>query len=224
MKNKKVNDKVRKAVVGIALPLGIITALVITSIVYTDIEPRDMIVDLTGNNEQPTEEESWHTVYVWTPTGENDPGASTGGFLSCFLLDYGEDPATVLANNATDWSASATVHAYADSDDWSEDTLSEDPFYVVVRARFTATQAKDGAAWNGSRTRVTLTASGDESISQTVVGNNTAETYGGGIESDNNSDYTYLYMNFYFDDNSDGYVISDDGSLTISSIVIDAKY
>ena len=175
-------------------------------------------------NPEPKETEMWHVVDVWTATGENDPGFETGGFMSCFLLDYGQVPATVLLNNATDWSASGDVHAYADSDDWSEDTPSEDPFYVVVRACFTQAQAGDGGEFNGSRCRCTLTASGDETISQTVVCNGTAETYGGGIESANDTDKPKLYVNFWFDDNDDGYRLTDDGSLTISSIVIEAKY
>lgn len=205
----------------------IITILVVANlnIVYnTNITDDNILKDILNENEEYQEEEVWQVIYQGNPLGENTPAAEAGGFMSCFLLDYGQDPATVLANNATDWSAAATVHAYADSDDWSEDSPSEDPFYVVVRTRFTETQAKDGANWNGSRCRITLTASGDEAISQTIVGNNTAETYGGGIESDNNSAYNHLYINFYFDDNSDGYRITDDGSLTISEIKIEAKY
>ena len=210
------NNK-KKIGIGAGMTLGLIAVVMVVANMATNIvDPTEMI-------EKETE---WQTIYVWTPTGENTPAAEAGGFMSCFLLDYGQDPATVLANNATDWDTAGggTVHGYADSDDWSEDSVSDDPFYVVVRARFTEAQAKAGANWNGSRCRCTITASGDETISQTVVGNGTAETYGGGIESDNNSDYNHLYINFYFDDNDDGYTILDDGSLTIDSIVIEAKY
>ena len=219
------DEKKKKISIGAGLVLGIIVgALVVVNYagIGTDIIPKSILND----QENYEKEQSWQTVYVWTPTGENTPAAEAGGFMSCFLLDYGQDPETVLANNATDWDAAvgSTVHAYADSDDWSEDTPSEDPFYVVVRARFTEEQAKSGSDWNGSRCRITLTASGDESISYTVVANGSAETYGGGIESDNNSDYNHLYINFYWDDNDDGYLVTDDGSLTISEIKIEAKY
>ena len=212
---------------GIGIPLGII----ITTFVVANIGNigNIAIVDdniIINDVENEIEEEMvWHTEFEWYPMAENEPGVDTGGFMSCFLLDYGADPATVLANNATDWNTTGgTTHGYADYDDWSGDAVSEDPFYVVVRACFNQSQAMGGGTWNASRCRVTITASGDETISQTVVGNNTAETYGGGIESDNNSAYTKLYINFYFDDNSDGYRILDDGSLIISLIKIEAKY
>ena len=209
-----------KWIVGIGLPIGIIAAILVVASIG-NIGTNNIAVD----NYEADEELTWQTIYVWTPTGENDPGVDTGGFMSIFLLDYGAVPATVLANNATDWnSTGGTTHGYADHDNFVNDSVSEDPFYVVVRARFTQAQAMGGGAWNGSRCRVTLTTSGDETISFTVVGNGTAETNGGGIESDNNSAYTHLYINFFWDDNSDGYRILDDGSLNIVSIVIDAKY
>ena len=207
---------------GSKLRYGMIIAIAIGMITGASVLNYDTIQNQIAP--EPKEEEMWQVVDVWTATGENDPGFETGGFMSCFLLDYGQVPATVLLNNATDWSASGDVHAYADSDDWSEDTPSEDPFYVVVRACFTQEQAASGGEFNGSRCRCTLTASGDETISQTVVCNGTAETYGGGIESANDTDEPKLYVNFWFDDNDDGYRLTDDGSLTISSIVIEAKY
>jgi len=210
------NNK-KKIGIGAGMSLGLIAVVMVVANMATNvIDPAEII-------EKETE---WQTIYVWTPTGENIPAAEAGGFMSCFLLDFGQVPETVLQNNATDWDTAGggTVHGYADTDGWNEDAVSDDPFYVVVRARFTETQAKSGGTWDGSRCRVTITASGDETISQTVCGNDTAETYGGGIESENNSDYNHLYINFYFDDNDDGYVIAYDGSLTIDSIVIEAKY
>lgn len=211
MKNKK------SWVISIGLPLGFITALlVIASINNVDT----FVVD--NNNAEA--ELTWQTIYVWTPTGENDPGHETGGFMSCFMYDYAETPTLDLADNTTDWSTNTSVVAYADADDWSEDTASENASYIVVRAGFTLAQAASGGVYNGSRCRVTLTTTGDETISQTITGNNTAETYGGGIESENSTDEPKIYINFYFDDNSDGYRVTDDGSIVVTSIVIDAKY
>jgi len=213
---KKIDRK--KLGIGAGISMGVIIGMLVMANVG------NVIVD-DVHLESIEKELVWHTVDVWSPLGENDPGAGTGGFMSCFLLDYGEVPETVLQNNATDWEASGDVHAYADGDDWSEDTPSEDPFYFVVRACFTQDQCMSGGNWNGSRARVTLTVSGDETISAYCIwGNDTAETYGGGIESDNNSDFDKLYINFYWDDNSDGYQISDDGSITVSEIKIEAKY
>lgn len=211
--------KETKKGIGAGITLGIVVGVLVMANMNTVVTTDNMFPE--GE-----EEIEWQTVYIWRATGENDPGAGTGGFMSCFLLDYDETVATVLANNATDWNTTGgTVHSYADYDGWSRDAVSEDPFYVVVRACFTQAQAMSGGNWNGSRTRVTLTASGDETISAYCIwGNGTAETYGGGIESDNDSDFDKLYINFYWDDDSDGYSINDDGSLTISEIKIEAKY
>lgn len=206
--------------VGAGLAIALVAAsLVIANYAFID----GSLSRLTEPDLDVKEEIVWQKTAEINPLGENDPGAGTGGFMSIFWLDYGEVPETVLANNATDWSASGDVHAYEDADATTTDTVSDDPSYIVVRACFTQAQAMSGGDWNASRTRATLTCSGDETISQTVVGNDTAETYGGGIESDNNSAYNKLYINFYFDDNSDGYRILADGSVTWS-VVIEAKY
>ena len=184
--------------------------------------------DIEGDeNEQ--YEESWNTVASWepglTPLGEvADPGGDGTGFASIFLLDYGEDPST-LGVNATDWSASAVVHAYADSDDFSEDCPSEDPFYIVVRARFTKAVCYDegDSQFVGNRTKCTITFSGDGAGTITHYGNHTESASGGGICSDNDSGGASLWVNYYFDD-GDGYKLTDDGSLTVSLIEISAKY
>jgi len=204
-------EKAIKISIGAAVPVAVVGIILIMANMG-NIVTDDIVVEIVEEKE-----------ITWQVVGENDPGAGTGGFMSIFWLDYAETPETVLANNATDWSTSGDVHSYEDSDGTTTDTVSEDPSYIVVRACFTQAQVMGGGAWNASRTRCTLTCSGDETISQTVVGNNSAETYGGGIESDNNSAYAKLYMNFYFDDNSDGYRILDDGSVTWS-VVIDAKF
>ena len=212
---------------GIGIGAGITLGLVVSVLVMANMNTV-MTVDNALDNVFPEGEKeiSWQTVYIWRAIGENDPGAGTGGFMSCFLLNYTETPTVALEDNTTDWNTTGgNVSGYADYDDWSRDAVSENPFYVVVRCCFTQAQAMSGGAWNGSRTRVTLTASGDETIAAYVIwGNGTAETYGGGIESDNDSDFDKLYINFYWDDNDDGYSIDDDGSLTISEIKIEAKY
>lgn len=174
-------------------------------------------------------EETWHTIASWepglSPLGEADPGVGASGFLSIFLLDYGADPGD-LGVNATDWSASGDVHAYADTDAFSEDTPSEDPFYIVVRARFSKAVCYDegDAQFSGNRTKCKITFSGDEADTIIHYGNHTEGATGGGICSYNDSGGDALFVNFYFDDNNDGYRITDDGSLTISLIELSARY
>ena len=194
-------------------------------------ESDEVSTDIEGNeNEQ--YEESWHTVAIWepglTPLGEvADPGGDGTGFAAIWLWDYGQDPTgNAFGNNGTDWENDANVHAYADEDAFSEDCPSEDPFYICVRARFTKAVCYDegDSQFVGNRTKCTITFSGDESDTITHYGNHTHGATGGGICVENNSANASLWVNFYFDDNDDGYRITDDGSLTVSLIEISAKY
>lgn len=208
----------------IRIGAGITFGLVVSIIFAANLGNFDTDINVFNDVQDEVEEEIvWQKTAEINPLGENNPGAGVGGVMSIFWLDYGQVPQTVLANNATNWETSPNTHAYEDTDGTTTDTKSEDPSYIVVRCCFTQDQAMSGGNWNASRTRATLTCSGDETISQTIVGNNSVETYGGGIESENNSDYNKLYINFYFDDNSDGYRILDDGSV-VWSVVIEAKY
>jgi len=167
----------------------------------------DVVVDVGSDG-------TWHktmTVNSWEldALAENDPGAGSTGWLSTFVLDYGADPDTVLANNATDWSAEATARGYVDSDSATTDLKAEDPGYFVVRCRFTTTTQEDGS-WNYSRIRVNLTTWGDETISDVGEYDNSS-TDGDAVISTDEADW--LFVNFYWDDGSDGYQITKDGTI-----------
>jgi len=201
------------------LKAGIVSGLVVLSVVVAMVGVSYL--------QQPVEEEpEWHEVAVVTSdmliTGENDPGVSTSGWLATFCLDYAETPGTCLASNASGggYDGWGNVSGYVDADDTDTDLASEDPFYFVVRCRFNDS-VKDGADFIGSRCRCTLTVSGDETISAVAQVGDVSDTTGGGVVSQNGTDY--IYINFYWDDNSDGYRITDDGTLTWS-ILIEAKY
>ena len=159
----------------------------------------DVINDFSDEESEPT----WHRVAEWRPSllplGEATPSGGNG-VLSVFLLDYGIADISVLGNNATDWSASGDVHAYADSDGFSEDAPSEKGFYIVVRARFTKDVCYNNAKsmFEGNRTKCTITVSGDETFTATHYCNLTDGT-GGGVASTNESDGDALFVNFYFD-------------------------
>lgn len=230
MNNKKKNNK-KQGKIGIL----IICALLIgTTFGYigmynlgqnNNVDIVDNILDniIPEPDDKVNIEKVWQVIATIPAVGENDPGVDTGGFMSIWWYDYTCNPVADLADNTTDWSTNTSSHGYEDADATTTDTKSENLSYIVVRAQFNALQAKDGANWNGTRCRATLTCSGDETISQTIQGNNSAETYGGGIESDNNSAYTHIYINFYFDDNTDGYRITDDGSVTWA-VTIEGKW
>jgi hypothetical protein len=157
------------------------------------------------------QEVSWDTV------GENDPGPE--GWLSTFHLDYGQDPDTVLANNATDWSTSPNARGYVDSDNAETDLKSEDPSYICVRCRFDD-DSKESGSWNWSRLRVNLTVSGDETISDVGEYDNSSSA-GDAVISASTSNQ--IYINFYWDDGVDGYRITDDGSLIWSITIWEKK-
>jgi hypothetical protein len=174
-------------------------------------------------------EPQWREIARITPellaTGDYDPGAGVSGWLSTFLLDYTEDPATVLANNATDWSSAATAMGYVDTDNTDTDIEHSRAFYFVVRCRFNDT-VKIGGNFDPSRTRVTLTVSGDETISAVAItGDDTTINVGGGraVISQNDSGDDFIWINFVWDDDNDGYRILADGSLDWS-LLIEAKY
>jgi len=168
--------------------------------------------------------EKWHVVDVLTPKiialGENTLTGDECGWLSTFLLDYDQTPGTVLAVNATDWSVNATAQGYIDADNQDMDIENNRPAYVVVRCRFNES-VKVGSDFIGSRCRCTLTMSGDETISGVTQYGDINDTTGGGVVSQNGT--SYIYINFYWDDNDDGYRILPDGNLDWS-LVIEAKY
>ena len=167
-----------------------------------------------NNDDTDDYEETWHLVAEITldALGEYDPG--TEGWLSAWHLDYGQVPETVLQNNATDWSADANARGYVDVDDDTTDLKSEDPSYVCFRAKFDD-DAKDGGVWDYERFRINLTISGDETISDRGESDNSTN------DGSNSGDAVisavgtnWIYINFWWDDNSDGYRITDDGTLT----------
>jgi len=173
------------------------------------------------------DEETWQVLQVvenGVVLAEYPQTEDTSGWLSTFHLDYGETPALRLGDNTTT-NGSTGVRGYCEEDDATIDLASEDPSYFVVRAKFNRTHcwSDTNNCFYGSRTRVTLTVTGDETISRTIYCNNTADTEGGGIESDNVTTNGSIYINFYWDDEVDGYRITEDGTLTWS-IVIEAKY
>lgn len=181
------------------------------------------------------DEPEWNTIQVikpdengkLSPVGEFAAGAGVSSWLSFFCYDYAENPLSLKSNqSAGDYGSWGNVSGYADSDNWNMDLASEDPFYFVCRVRFNKTHLWGDSMFKGSRARVTLTVSGDETITAvTITGNNTVWHKGGGMESHNDTGSPCIWMNFFWDDPaSDGYRITDDGTLTISLITIEARY
>jgi len=155
--------------------------------------------------------------------GDYDPGAGSSGWLETFILDYGENPDTVLANNATDWSSEATARGYIDSDNAETDLEANNPGYFVVGCRFN-NSAKNGTIWDYDRFRVNLTVGGSETISdrgELDNSTNDASNSGDAVVSATHANWIYIY--FYWDDNNDGYSISSDGTLTWSISIYEKR-
>lgn len=183
-----------------------------------------VVVLIFGTRMMPTpvleqdDEGTWQIVMKVSSTAlgaEADPGSGESGWLATFCLDYAETPATCLASNATDgaYDGWGNVSGYVSADDAEIDLKSEDPFYFVVRGRFNDT-VKDGSDFIDGRCKIMLTVSGDETIS---------DVEGTRVVSYNDTGADYIYINFYWDDASDGYRITDDGSLAWN-ITVYAKY
>jgi len=201
---------------------GVVVTLLIAGIVFGTFYATETSIDEIIPNEN-KKEETWHVVAKINPldaVGEADPGAGNSGWLSFFCLDYGEDPDVVLANNATDWSSEATARGYVDTDTFDDtDLKANDPFYFVCRCRFDDT-AKNGTTWDYDRFRVNLTVGGDETISDVGVYDNSSN--GDAVVSTDETDW--LFINFYWDDEDDGYRINKDGTLSGITITIYEKY
>lgn len=208
-------DKVKKT----ATIFGIIVAFLFVSFTYGyDVPDVENIKDLTIVNIKNDDVAEWQVIaeinsYNYR-LGENSP--TGGGWLSTFALDYAETPGTCLLSNATNGAYNnwGNVSGYVDTDDTITDLVSNDPFYPVVRCRFNQTQCHDDGKFKDTRTMVNLTLSGDETL---------AETTGTCVVSFNSTSADYIFCNYYWDDEVDGYRITDDGSIAWS-IKILAKY
>jgi len=203
---------------------GVVFVLLVSGIIFgaaynNNINLLDNINDAIDQDK----EDTWHVVAKinYPPAvGEVDVPPGQSGWLSFFCLDYGQNPDTVLANNATDWSSDSNARGYVDTDPFDDtDLKANDPFYFVCRCKFSDT-AKNGSKWTYDRFRVNLTVGGDETISDVGVYDNSSN--GDAVVSAVASDF--IYINFYWDDEVDGYKINSDGSLTGITITIYEKY
>lgn len=203
---------------GVPLKAGLISAIVIVTLVVGFTFPKPMLVQ--------DDDLSWHVMWEISSASaaEANPGAGESGWLATWCYDYAETPSAdnATAGNYETWTGNVSGYQNTDNAE-AMDLASDDPFYFVVRCRFNDTNVGAAGTLMSNRCRVSLTVSGDETISNVLIYGNDENLAGGGgaFVCDNNS--AWLYVNFYWDDNSDGYRILDDGSLAWN-ITISAQF
>lgn len=147
--------------------------------------------------------------------GEYNPGTGASGWVEIYAYPHTETGNTTYAENTSATLEAASL-AYADTDGWSDDLVSETEFDIVVRCRFNKTNCGDGSDFDGSRTRVYINVSGDETVTAQQMWR---------VETANSSGYEFIYENFWINKSSGtGFQISDDGTITVDDIVIEAKF
>jgi len=174
---------------------------------------------------EPVEMKKWHTVAVWTPLdplyAEADPGAGASGILEVFFINHsaGNDYKDVNTSATLESWCTANNLGYASADDTEVDIAHSTSFDIVVRVRGNATHCKRGATWYDSDVNVTITWS-DESMADAQPDGQTTS----GTATFNDSNWAYLYVNFYWDGSGSGYTIDKGETSEIESIEFAAYY
>ena len=208
MEDKDKGKNIKARTFGMTVTVVIVAAMFI----LTFSAPKPVFVQ--------NDEGTWHILWKISSASAAEFGGYEAGntsWLSTFVLDYAETPGTCLLSNATagNYDTWTNVSGYQNADNADAmDMPSEDPGYFVVRGVFNKTHAYDDTKFMDNRCSIRLTVSGDETIS---------DVEGTRIVSYNSSGGDYIYINFYWDDASDGYRITDDGSLAWN-ITISAQF
>jgi len=158
------------------------------------------------------------------PLGTNSEGEPESGWLSIFLVDYSETIPSYISNNATNFNSSSSL-AYADYDNFNEDLTHETNFYFVVRCRFNSTHLMDAGEWTWADAKVSLSVrglDGDSDFTNTSVYHNVSDSIGGAVRTESDSDE--IWMNFWWDDDNDGYAVAEGGTIYVDWIKIEAKF
>ena len=165
------------------------------------------------------DEGEWHIIWKGNSASaaEANPGTGASGWLATFQLNYSVAEVPALTSNATNGSYDgwSNVSGYQNVDNKNKDLASESGNYFVVRCRFNKTHAWKSTIFDDSRTSVRLTTSG--------FNTDVADAEGTKVVSMNNTGYDYIYINFYWNETTQGYWIADDGAVSWN-ITISAKY
>ena len=190
---------------------GMIFSVIIINGLYTHDEAGDV--------------KRWRTIAIWTPQNplyaEANPGAGASGILEVFFINHS------ASNDYKDVNTSATLEGwcdahglgYANADDTEVDIAHSTSFDIVVRVRGNTTHCNNGTAWVDTDLNVTITWS-DGSLSDAQPDGQTTE----GTAAFNTSTFTFLYVNFFWDNSDNGFTINKGQTSEIASIEFAAYY
>jgi len=175
---------------------------------------------------QDTQTEEWQVIWKGNiaTAAESTPASGATAFLEIFAINHSASPGTDYARNTSSdfetW-CDANGLGYANADEFNEEIASEVSFDFLVRARFNKTHCWDGSKFIDTRCRIKMTVTSDDWLD----GENIADVEGTLVVSYNNSGANFIWVNCYWDaDDTNGYQLSDDGTITVSEISIEAKF
>jgi len=203
---------------GIILATAFIVVTSTTGFYIKDKAPQ--LADITSGNEQPATGSMTFADGLLEELREySGAGADETTWLEVYAMPHDATPSGGAYDENNSATMEASAYAYADTDGWSDDLISQTSFDIVVRARFNATHAKNATMFKDTRCLVNISVSGDW-----AVGGDISDTGGARLVTANVSTQKFIWINFYWNNSGTGYQIDDDGTLTMSSVKVRAKY
>ncbi|MDH7506267.1 MAG: hypothetical protein QHH15_00565 [Candidatus Thermoplasmatota archaeon] len=198
---KESRSVVKKAGVVTFLVIGFICGISIVAMLDTSLKP-------------PLK--TWHVVSEFKPGFPLGDEANPvgGGILEIFFHPHSSTPGTTYAVNDSSVLESAS-YAWANADNFNLEIPHTVTFDVVVRVRGNRTQCWRNNMWWDSDLKVEWTCA-DFGVS--------TDTLMTGVVTANNTGYSYLYMNWYDNNNGAGFSLSKDEIVNIQSIKFSAYY
>jgi len=206
---EKIDKKSKKVRYGLIIAL--VTGIMF---VYATVPTPEVLID--------EETGSWHVIWKGNlaQAAEYDPANDSSTILSVYFHPHQVDVGGYNENSSSNLETNCTGGnlGFANGDDQEVDLAHSTEFDIVVRVRGNDTHCKVGATWFNSNLRVHLTCA-DLTIDQDLT-----LAAGEAMTTHNASDSTYLYMNFFDTNSGSGFTISQDQTVEITEISLEAYY
>lgn len=214
--------------------IGMVLFLVAVIFVVGMMPHPKIIVEETGNNDESlietiteviTGNRSWHVIWEGSLTdlvmaAEADPGVGASGILSVYIINHTATPDTTYTQNASGtleaWCAAAGL-GYANADDTNVEIDHSTDFDILTRVRGNKTHCWNGTAFIDAYLRVRIS-SADLNLA--------ADTVATGVPTDNDSGKSFIWVNFYIDEDqgASNLNIARDETAEITNIKFEAYY